>query len=149
MGPVSPFHMNAVSAVLALYIQKYTLYSLYDLHHPNISPGFLLATLQVCIKSFLFRGLSSTLLNRMSCVSAGKSPPYITLAVHPTPFVQQALLSVRQATRGWKPAPVQPSTCQSATASQRLCTNKLIELTLKSIAGPELGNYKSRVISRT
>lgn len=74
MIPVSPFHMNAVLAVLALYIQKYTVYLLYDLHHPNISPGFLLATLQVCIKSFLFRGLSSTLLNRMSCVSAGKSP---------------------------------------------------------------------------
>lgn len=53
MIPVSPFHMNAVSAVLAWYIQKYTVYLLYDLHHSNISPGFLLATLQVCIKSSL------------------------------------------------------------------------------------------------
>lgn len=77
MIPVSPLHMNAVSAVSALYIQKCTVYLLYEVHHPYISPEFLLATLQVCKKKkiFLFRGLSSTLLNRMSCVSAGKTPP--------------------------------------------------------------------------
>lgn len=100
-------------------------------------------------KAFLHSGLVGHTAELNVTSLSKKNSPYLTLPVHPTQFVEQGHLSGRQETQGWGYTPAQPPTCQSTVASQRLCTNKLIELTLKSTAGPQRGNYKSSVISGT
>lgn len=141
------FKMIAASALLLSLAQNVLfifllLFWSYSHHHQHLKSvahreAFLHSALLVCTAELRVTSHSK------------KKFPHLTPAVHPTQFAEQGHLSVRQETPVWGYAPAQPPTCQSTVGSQRLCTNKLIELTLKSTAGPQLGNYKSRVISGT
>lgn len=73
---------------------------------------------------------------------ASSDCPSLPVSLFNKPFCQ---------TEKWRPRTCTCTACQLPIRCRKpaLCTNKLIELMLKSRAGPKLSNYKSRVISGT